>query len=77
MVKHFTTNQGIQITQKCLSRLALKIVVMARQEALMQEARVKRFWEILLFFTAFNKILQLFSVISCYLEIKILKLNTV
>ena len=34
-----------------LSRLALKIVVMARQEALMQEARVKRVWAILLFFT--------------------------
>jgi hypothetical protein len=35
------------------SRLALKIVVMARQEARgkRQEARVKRFWEILLFFT--------------------------
>ncbi|ALB43166.1 hypothetical protein AA650_24355 [Anabaena sp. WA102] len=34
-----------------ISRLALKIVVMARQEALMQEARVKRVWAILLFFT--------------------------
>jgi hypothetical protein len=34
-----------------VSRLALKIVVMARQEALMQEARVKRVWAILLFFT--------------------------
>ncbi|QSV69380.1 MAG: hypothetical protein HEQ20_16285 [Aphanizomenon flos-aquae KM1D3_PB] len=29
----------------------MKIVVMARQEALMQEARVKRVWAILLFFT--------------------------
>jgi hypothetical protein len=34
-----------------VSRLALKIVVMARQGALMQEARVKRVWAILLFFT--------------------------
>jgi hypothetical protein len=42
--------RGVAIKYQ-VSRLALKIVVMARQEALMQEARVKRFWEILLFFT--------------------------
>ncbi|KHG41288.1 hypothetical protein OA07_12290 [Aphanizomenon flos-aquae 2012/KM1/D3] len=38
----------------CLSRLVLKIVVMARQKALMQEARVKRVWAILHFFTQFG-----------------------
>jgi hypothetical protein len=32
----------------------LKIVVMARQKALMQEARVKRVWAILHFFTQFG-----------------------
>ncbi|OBQ16209.1 MAG: hypothetical protein AN486_19800 [Anabaena sp. AL93] len=37
-----------------LSRLVLKIVVMARQKALMQEARVKRVWAILHFFTQFG-----------------------
>jgi hypothetical protein len=42
--------RGVAIKYQ-VSRLALKIVVMAKQEALMQEARVKRFWEILLFFT--------------------------
>jgi hypothetical protein len=42
---------GFMFIQQALSRLALKIVVMARQEAIMQEARVKRVWAILLFFT--------------------------
>jgi hypothetical protein len=37
-----------------ISRLVLKIVVMARQKALMQEARVKRVWAILHFFTQFG-----------------------
>ncbi len=37
-----------------VSRLVLKIVVMARQKALMQEARVKRVWAILHFFTQFD-----------------------
>ncbi|WP_152608825.1 hypothetical protein [Aphanizomenon flos-aquae] len=32
----------------------MKIVVMARQKALMQEARVKRVWAILHFFTQFG-----------------------
>jgi hypothetical protein len=37
-----------------ISRLVLKIVVMARQKALMQEARVKRVWAILHFFIQFG-----------------------
>ncbi|WP_168465152.1 hypothetical protein [Aphanizomenon sp. UHCC 0183] len=37
-----------------VSRLVLKIVVMARQKALMQEARLKRVWAILHFFTQFG-----------------------
>ena len=40
-----------------LSRLALKIIVVGRQEARGTHARVKRFWEILLFFTQFGFIM--------------------
>jgi hypothetical protein len=42
----------------------LKIVVLGRQEALMQEARVKKLWAILLFFT------QIGLIVFTYLELK-------
>ena len=41
-------------TLNLLSRLALKIVVMARQQERGTHARVKKFWAILLFLTHFG-----------------------
>jgi hypothetical protein len=41
-------------TLNLLSRLALKIVVMARQQERSTHARVKKFWAILLFLTHFG-----------------------
>ncbi|QSV69387.1 MAG: hypothetical protein HEQ20_18770 [Aphanizomenon flos-aquae KM1D3_PB] len=43
----------------------MKIVVLGRQEALMQEARVKKLWAILLFFTHFGFIV--FTYLEKYL----------
>ena len=58
------TYRDPEIEIELLSRLALKIVVMARQEALMQEAKVKRVWAILLVFT------QIGFIVFTYLRLK-------